>query len=53
MQYYMFELDKKIQDTHAKITPFGEYKYLRLLMGLKRSPDIAQAMMEMNCQKID
>jgi hypothetical protein len=53
MQYYSFELYNNSQDSFTIITPFGKYKYLRLLMEHKCSPDIAQEIMEKYCQKID
>ncbi len=46
MQYYMFELDKERQVLCNIIMPFGKFKYSRLPIGLKCSPDIAQAVIK-------
>jgi Reverse transcriptase (RNA-dependent DNA polymerase) len=45
MGYYHIPLDNDSQKLCTLILPWGKYKYLRLLMGIKNSPDILQAIM--------
>ncbi|KAL7544329.1 hypothetical protein ACHAWF_007715 [Thalassiosira exigua] len=53
MQYYNSELDDESKDLCTIITPYGNYKYNHLLMGLKCSPYIAQQVMENVLREID
>jgi hypothetical protein len=46
-------LTRGSQDLCTIITPFGKYKYLILLIGLKCSPDIAQAVLDIVLSKIE
>jgi RNase H-like domain found in reverse transcriptase/Reverse transcriptase (RNA-dependent DNA polymerase) len=57
MQFYTFEMDESSKDLCTICTPFGNYRYNCLPMGIKQSPDIAQQIMEdvfrQQCDEVD
>ncbi|GAX21143.1 hypothetical protein FisN_UnNu089, partial [Fistulifera solaris] len=53
MHYYTFELTEESKDLCVICTPFGNYRYNRLPMGISMAPDIAQEVMEDLFRQLD
>jgi hypothetical protein len=53
MGYYTIRIHPYSQKICTIVTPFGEYQYLRLPMGISRSPDIFQEKMSDLMQHLD
>ena len=53
MYYYTFELDEESKNLCAICTPFGNYRYNRLPMGVSQSPDMAQEIIETLFRDLD
>ncbi len=53
MQYYTFELNGEPNDLCTIVTPFGEFKYNSLPMGLKCSPHFAHKVMKNIVQEVE
>jgi hypothetical protein len=53
MQYYTFELDNESKDLCNNATPLGKFKYNKLPMGLKCSPDYAQEVIKNIIQDVE
>ena len=45
MGYYHIPLDESTQELCTTVVPWGKYRYLRLPMGIKNSPDVFQNVM--------
>ena len=53
MFFYCFKLDKESKGMCTIATPFGLYRYSRLPMGVKVSPDIAQSIINQILDGLD
>ena len=53
MRYYTYKLNKESANLCVIVTPFGKFRYKRLPMGIKQSPDFAQEIIEEVLHRLD